>query len=94
MDLGALMTGTDVTGGMVEPRQGSSPAMTEKVAREFEGLFVSLLLKQMRQSFGGESLIPADSGDVIGGMFDQYLGQHIGGSGGLGLAKVLSQTRT
>jgi flagellar protein FlgJ len=65
---------------------------TREVAEQFEAVFAAILLKQMRQSFGGESMIPSDSGDVIGGMFDQYLGQHISASGGLGVAEMLSRT--
>lgn len=62
---------------------------TAEAVQQFEAVFVSLVLKQMRQSFAGEGWIPGDNGDIVGGLFDQYLGQHISDSGGFGLAASL-----
>lgn len=61
------------------------------VAAEVEGLFVALLIKQMRQTMSGEGFIPGDDSDIVGGLFDQYLGEHIAAAGGLGLARSLTQ---
>lgn len=72
--------------GEVSALGGRSPA---EAVQQFEAVFVSLVLKQMRQSFAGEGLIPGDSGDIVGGLFDQYLGEHISDSGGFGLAGSL-----
>ena len=64
-----------------------SPSLSSRdVAQEMEGLFTTLLLKQMRQAGGEEGLFAGESSDTLGGMFDLYLGQHIAESGGLGLA--------
>lgn len=74
-----LPTAVDIPGS-------SSP---ESVARQVEGLFASLLLKEMRGHDQESGLFGGDSSDVLGGMFDQYLGQAIADAGGLGLRDYL-----
>jgi Rod binding domain-containing protein len=62
------------------------------VAKGFEGLFMSLVLKEMRKTLEPGTLFGKDSGDVQGGLFDLYLGQHLAKSGGLGLARMLQNS--
>lgn len=58
-------------------------------ARDLEGMFLSLLLKEMRQSLGEEGgLFAGDGADVYGGLFDFYMSQHLAGAGGFGLAST------
>jgi peptidoglycan hydrolase FlgJ len=59
------------------------------MAKEFEATFLSMLLKEMRQTLEPEGLFPGDSGDVQGGLFDLYLGRHLADSGGIGLAATI-----
>jgi flagellar protein FlgJ len=73
----------------------SSTASPDVVARQVEGLFASLLLKELRGNGGEGGLFGGDSSDVLGGMFDQYMGQSIADAGGLGLRDYLvAQART
>lgn len=58
------------------------------MGKQFEGMFVTMLLKQMRQSLDG-GLFPGDSGDVLGGLFDHYIGEHIANSGGFGVGDMI-----
>lgn len=61
-----------------------------ELAREFEGLFVSMLVKQLRQSSeSGAGLFPGDPSDTYGGMFDMYMGRHLAESGGIGMAQFI-----
>jgi Rod binding domain-containing protein len=63
-----------------------------EAAREAETMFLSLLLKEMRQSFESEeSLFAGDKGDIYGGLFDLLMARHLAESGGLGLATVWGQ---
>ena len=72
-----------------------STASPDAVARQVEGLFASLLLKEMRGNGREGGLFGGDSSDVLGGMFDQYMGQSIADAGGLGLRDYLvAQART
>jgi Rod binding domain-containing protein len=63
----------------------------QKAAKDFESVFTTMLLKEMRQTLESDSLFSGDSSDIYGGLFDQFLGQHIADAGGLGLAKVVSE---
>ena len=63
----------------------------EKVAKDFESLFTSMILKEMRKTLEPGSMFGEDSSDVYGGMFDQFLGQHIADSRGIGLAKMIRE---
>lgn len=56
--------------------------------REMEALFISLMLKNLRQSESGEGLFPGDRSDTFGGMFDTYMGQHLADGGGIGLTTL------
>ena len=63
-----------------------------RVAEDFEGVFASLLLKEMRKTLEPGTLFGEDSGDVYGGLFDMYLGQQMTQSGGFGLAKMVRES--
>src|SRR5947208_3008955 len=67
------------------PRAHADPKV---IGKAFEGIFVSLLIKQMRQSLDG-GLFGNDHGDVLGGMFDHFLGEHIAQSGRFGIADMV-----
>ena len=64
-------------------------AVPDTAAKAFEGMFVSLLLKQMRQTLDGNSMFAGDTSDVLGGLFDHYLGDHIAKSGGMGIGAMI-----
>jgi peptidoglycan hydrolase FlgJ len=67
------------------PARHADPAVAGKA---FEGMLVSMLIKQMRQSLDG-TMFGKDSGDVIGGLFDHYMGEHISQSGGFGIGNMI-----
>ncbi|MEX2285676.1 MAG: rod-binding protein [Planctomycetaceae bacterium] len=61
----------------------------QKIAADFEGIFISMLLKEMRQTVGGDGLFAGDASDTYGGMFDMFLGQHLAAQGGLGIRDMI-----
>lgn len=75
---------------LAKPRQ-VDPQRIDKVAREFDGVFYSLLLKELRQSLEPDTLFPQDSSDVLGGLFDMFLGQHLAQSGSLGIGALVKK---
>jgi Rod binding domain-containing protein len=89
------------SGGLLEDPQAlaahSNGTQTQAVAQGFESMFASLLLKQMRQTLDSDTMFGKDTGDVIGGLFDHFLGQHLARSGSLGIGamvnRYLSQAR-
>ena len=56
-------------------------------AQGFESIFLSMLLKEMRQTLEPGSLFGKDSSDVYGGLFDQFMAQHLAQGKGIGLAQ-------
>ena len=78
------------TGATVPPTDDRSAA----TAKDFEATFLSLLLKEMRQTLdteGGGGLFAGDTGDVQGGLFDLYLGKHLADAGGVGFAPAIER---
>lgn len=74
-----------------------SPAVNSKASphdagKAFESMFASMLLKQMRQTLGSDhGLFGHDPGDILGGLFDHFMSQHIAQNGNLGIAAVIEK---
>ncbi len=60
-----------------------------QLAVEFESVFVSLLLKEMRQTLNEDSFFAGDQSDTYGGLFDLFMGQHLAQSGALGISQMI-----
>ena len=93
MDVSALMPGSLAGGsGTLErlPRVTDGRAVQD-VARNFEGVFLSTLLKEMRGTLEPDTMFGENQGDVLGGMFDMYLGQHLAGAGSLGIGALVQK---
>lgn len=69
--------------------RSGDPRAVERAAADFEAMFVSLLLKEMRQTLEPGTLFGGDIGDAYGGLFDLYLGKHLAQAGGLGVAEMV-----
>ncbi len=63
----------------------------EKVASEFESVFLSLLLKEMRNTLDQENggLFGGEGSDTFGGMFDMFMGQHLADASPLGISAAV-----
>lgn len=62
-----------------------------EVASDFETMFLSELLKQMRGTLEPGGLFGSSGGDVYGGLFDMLMGKHLTESGGIGLAQSVQE---
>ena len=69
-------------------KPNSSP---KEVGKAFEAMFASMLIKQMRKSLDGPGLFANDKSDVLGGLFDHFMSQHIAQKGGLGIAALIQK---
>jgi flagellar protein FlgJ len=84
----ALTTSPDL--GTLSSSLSSNDAQAKaQAARDFEGVFLSLLLKEMRSTLEQGGLFGGDNSDVQGGLFDYFMGQSLAESGGVGLARFL-----
>ncbi len=96
--LGPMTTGVTpldaMTSGLLTQAKTTDPHAATSVASGFESLFLSQLMKEMRQTLEPNGLFGQDEGDVYGGMFDLYMGQHLASAGGFGLAALVKQQLT
>lgn len=61
---------------------------SDKAIKDFEGLFLSMMIKELRQSSSGEGLFSGDASDTYGGMFDMFLGNEMAKGKGIGMESL------
>jgi flagellar protein FlgJ len=72
-----------------DPRKAQA---TKKVAREFEALFIGMMLKSMRETVGKDGLTGGGRGEeVYGSLLDQEYANSMAQHGGIGLASMIEQ---
>ncbi|MBF0471454.1 MAG: flagellar assembly peptidoglycan hydrolase FlgJ [Gammaproteobacteria bacterium] len=70
-------------------RDHSREALTE-VAKQFEAIFMQMMLKSMRDASQVDGLLDSQQGDVYTDMYDKQLTNNLSGQGGgMGLADVI-----
>ena len=72
-------------------KQAESKSEIEAVASEFEGVFLSMVMKEMRQTLSEGGFFEGESSDSFGGMFDMFVGEHLAKSQPLGISQLLLQ---
>ena len=80
------LSSQSVTGGDTTSRK------IEKVGQDFEAIFFSMMLKEMRNSISIDEeggLFAGEGSDTYGGLFDTFLGQHLASSNQLGIAQSI-----
>src|SRR6185312_11869610 len=88
----ALNFGSQLSAPLGTPGSGidahHKPSLKD-AAQGFESVFLTMLLKEMRQTLEPGSMFGHDSSDVYGGLFDQFMSQHLAQGKGMGLAQAL-----
>ena len=89
----SLTAAIDTESAIVTQSESSSPdslksTKVEKAIKDFEGLFLSMMIKELRQTSSGDGLFAGDASDTYGGMFDMFLGNELAEGKGLGLESV------
>ena len=84
-----LRAESEKTSGVMEKQRQQA----KKVSRDFEGLFVGMMMKSMRSTVGKDTLTGGGHGeDVYRSMLDQqYADASVKRGGGLGLAKSIEK---
>jgi peptidoglycan hydrolase FlgJ len=95
--LTSTTTGSSATGAF-DPRaldavrlaaKGNDPAATRKVAQQFESMFLSMMLKNMRATLPGTDPLANDGSKLATDLYDQQLAQTMSKGKGIGLATAL-----
>ena len=68
-----------------------APETIQKVARQFESVFVNMMLKSMRQAKLSEGILDSKQSEFYQDMYDQQLSLHLAEQGGIGLADVIAE---
>jgi len=71
---------------------GSSEAQKEKFAKDFESVFISKLLDEMKNTVGDWGLEKDSVTKQVNGMFWMYLSQDMANNGGFGMWKDIKQS--
>ena len=66
-----------------------SPEALKQVARQFESIYLSMVLKSMREASLAEGLLDSDKTRFYRDMYDQQLALHLSGDPGTGLADLI-----
>ena len=106
MDIKSTSTLSDVSGAIADKARllqrssNSGTGLTEKqlqqakkVSRDFEGLFVGMMMKSMRETVGKDKLTGGGHGEeVYRSMLDQeYAAASVKRGSGLGIAKIIEK---
>lgn len=71
---------------------GMDLSTLQSVGDEFESVFFSMLLKEMRNSLdttGEGGLFAGEKSDTLGSLFDLYMGQHLASSNSMGISRAI-----
>ena len=91
-------TSTSLTDGGYDPRgldavrlatKTNDPSATKKVAQQFESMFLSMMLKNMRATLPGTDPLANDGSKMATDLYDQQLVQNLSKGKGMGLADAL-----
>jgi flagellar protein FlgJ len=88
---GAVSSYTDLaslSGLKREARLDEQSALRE-TARQFESLFIKMMLSSMREASEGDPIFDSDQSQLYRGMFDDQMSLELSRGGGIGLADAL-----
>jgi flagellar protein FlgJ len=71
-----------------------SPEALKEVAKQFEAIFISNVLKSMRAAKLADGAMDNDQSKFYNDMYDQQLAVHLSGSPGVGLADLIAKQLT
>src|SRR5262245_34634881 len=86
-----VTTATDLAGlaRLKEGARAQTPEALEAVAKQFESLFLEMMLKSMRDANLGEGIFDSEATDLYQGMFDKQVALDMANGKGLGIAELL-----
>jgi flagellar protein FlgJ len=84
---------TDIAGlGELRGRvQSQSPEAADEVARQFEALFIQMMIKSMREAAPAEGLLNSQQTRMFEGMFDQQVALDMAQGQGIGLREQVAR---
>ena len=93
LDTASFALNNKPVGGLLSGAKTGSAQSIQAVAKQFEGMFLGILMRGMR-SGGGESLLDNDETKLYTELLDQQFAKKISEGRGLGLADALVKQMT
>jgi len=91
VDNAAVYTDFDSLAKLKNEAKEKTPDSIKEVAKQFESVFVGMMLKSMRQAKLAEGILDNSQSDFYRDMYDQQLSIHLSGEHGMGLADVIER---
>lgn len=83
--------------GLAKLKQGAreqSPEAIKEVAKQFESVFLTMVLKSMRQAKLSEGILDSKQSEFYRDMYDQQMAVELAGKPGVGLADLIAKQLT
>lgn len=83
--------------GLSKLKQGAreqSPEAVKEVAKQFESLFLNMVMKSMRQAKLSDGIMDSQQSEFYQDMYDQQMALQLAGKPGIGLAEVIAKQLT
>lgn len=93
LDVDSASVYTDFN-GLAKLKQGAreqSPDAIKQVAKQFESVFLGMVLKNMRQAKLSDGILDSQQSDFYRDMYDQQMAMHLAGKPGVGLADLIAK---
>ncbi len=93
-DVASVYTDFD---GLAKLKQGAkeqTPEAIKQVAKQFESVFLNMVLKSMRQAKLAEGALDSKQSEFYRDMYDQQIALHLSGKPGVGLADLIAKQLT
>ncbi len=87
----AIYNDFQALGSLKKGAREKSPEAIKQVAKQFEALFVQMMLKSMRDTVPDSELFGSNAEKMYQDMYDKQLSVHISEGRGIGLAKVIER---
>ena len=85
-----IATNTPSQNAKLTPVQQTAVAHLHAAAEQFEGIFVGMMMKEMRSSVGDDSMFgKSPATDMFNSMLDDQRAQNMSQSGALGIGKLV-----
>ena len=84
-----LALDTNSLSSLKKSAKENSPEAIKGVAKQFEAIFINMMLKSMREASSQDGVFNTEQNKLYTSMFDQQLSQKLSSGKGIGLADVL-----
>ncbi|BBL60097.1 flagellar assembly peptidoglycan hydrolase FlgJ [Methylomonas koyamae] len=91
VDSAAVYTDFNHLAKLKQSAREQSPAAVKEVAKQFESLFLSMMMKSMREAKLADGILDSQQSQFYRDMYDQQMAMHLAGKPGIGFADLIAK---